>query len=532
MRIQFKNVGFFLLILIIGAVGFSSCTNETWDDHYSIDKQIVSDKNLWEVISTHPELKTFTWALKQTGYDQKLMGDQMYTVWAPLDAATANIDTTDKNIDNLKLAKEYIENHISLYSYSASGTANNKINLLNKKVSIFELIGTDFMFGDTKLVQKNMVTTNGILHVTSERLLFFDNIWELLAKDPRLDSIKSYLYSFDEIIFDENNSIPGDVNEEGETVYLDSAIINSNKMFRILGRLTVEDSSYTAIWPTNAAWIKAYETTKEYFRYAATEQYTADTLQSNNTKLAMVRNLVYSNNMQIRPDTIVTTTRDTFSNPGYLFEGAEMITASNGKAYITDDLKFRHYESWNKEIRVEAEKSKGRVKTYSDIEERTYYGKEFESISGRKYIEVNATTTSIDPTVSFEIPNTLSGKLNEDGTLAYGARYNVYCVFVPEVIKKTPENAKANKVEFAISYLDNNLRKKEITYNNNKENFVSSKFEMTTILVASDVTFPFSEYGLENSSVTFKVKSKVSRNETVEFTKDLLIDCIILEPVQ
>ena len=534
MKKQFNNIGFFLLVLLSTAFLFSSCENETWNEHYSEDAELVSDQTLWDVIRTNPNLKKFAWALKKTGYDKNLSNSQMYTVWAPVDSAsTNNIDTTNNSVDNIILTKEYVKNHISRYKYSASGIKSAKITLLNNKVTTFGMKGSDYYFADNRILSKNLVASNGLLHVIGRKLPFFDNLWEYLSKDTRLDSIRTYLYSFDKITFDPVRSTPGDVNEDGETVYIDSVLYNSNKMFSLLGKLEREDSTYTAIWPTNAAWKTSYQKIKEYYRYysTASTKYTADTLQRNYTRLALVQDLVFSNTIQKNPnDSLVSTAKNVFYNPQTLIAGSQKVTASNGVAYITDELKYNHWQSWNKKILVEAEKSKGRTNTWSNLYERTYSGNTYAAISGKKYIEVISSTTSVNPTVQFEIPDILSGKMNPDKTIAYGAAYNVYCVFVPHSIRTA--SPKPNKVKFSILYNGETGKVVTVNYDNNGLSYTTDKNQLTKVLIASNVTFPFSEKGLDSYSVKVKVNSNVSAKETVEFTRDLLIDCVILEPVQ
>jgi hypothetical protein len=71
-----------------------------------------------------------------------------------------------------------------------------------------------------------------------------------------------------------------------------------------------------------------------------------------------------------------------------------------------------------------------------------------------------------------------------------------------------------------------------VDYTNNGLSYTTDKNKITKVLIASNVTFPFCEKGLDTYSVKVKVSSNVTAKETVEFTRDLLIDCIILEPVQ
>ena len=532
MKIQFKNIGFSLLILLAGAVSFNSCDNENWIDHYSADANIVSNQTLWDLIQTNPNLKKFTWALKKTGYDKFLSNAQMHTVWAPVDSALNNIDTTNTSIDSVVILKEYVENHISRFKYSATGDVKQKILLLNKKVTNFGPMGTEFFFADNILLTKNTVANNGLLHTIGQKVPFFDNLWEYLVRDPRLDSIRTYLYSFDKISFDPSRSTPGDINSNGETVYLDSVLYNSNKMFYILGNMDREDSTYTVIWPTNAAWINSYSKIKDYYRYYSTPttKITADTLQRNYTRLALVQDLVFSKTMQPNPnDSLVSTAMNVFFNPQSLYAGAEKKIASNGVAYITNELKYNHWQSWNQKRLIEAEWSKGRINTWSSLFDRNYTGNEFSEISGKRYIEVISSNTSTNPTVQFEIPNILSGALNADSTIAYGAAYNIYCVVLPMSMKSlTP---KPNKLNFSIIYMNDKGKSTTVNYDNKTLSYITNKDKITKVLIASKVTFPFCEYGLDTYSVKVKVSSNVKSTETVNFTRDLLIDCIILEPV-
>ena len=235
--------------------------------------------------------------------------------------------------------------------------------------------------------------------------------------------------------------------------------------------------------------------------------------------------------MQKSPnDSLVSTAKNVFYNPNTLVAGAQKVTASNGVSYITNELKYNHWQSWNQKILVEAEKSKGRTNTWSNLYERTYSGNTFEGISGKKYVEVISSTTSVNPTIQFEIPNILSGKLNADKTIAYGAAYNIYCVFVPMSLKMT--SPKPNKVKFSVLYNGETGKVVTVDYTNNGLSYTTDKNKITKVLIASNVTFPFCEKGLDTYSVKVKVSSNVTAKETVEFTRDLLIDCIILEPVQ
>ena len=50
-----------------------SC-NDEWEQHYTAKNDFVSDKTLWDAISTNPDLTIFSQLLKENGYDKILSG--------------------------------------------------------------------------------------------------------------------------------------------------------------------------------------------------------------------------------------------------------------------------------------------------------------------------------------------------------------------------------------------------------------------------------------------------------------------------
>ena len=529
MKIKYINIG--LLFIFFVSVLFTACENEKWNEHYNVNPAVVSDKNLWETIKSNPEYSIFAWAIKKTGYDKMLSSSQMFTIWLPDNTAASHIDTTNTDIDTEMLLREFVQNHIARFTFTASVTKNISVLLTNKKVLTFEFQNSEYLIDDIRLKNKNIIAKNGIIHVTENTIPFFSNLWEYMSRDQELDSLKNFMFSYNKIFFDESKSIPGDVNEFGETVYLDSVIYNYNTMFKIMGAINDEDSTYSVVFPTNEAWVKAYENIKGYYNFFSTAEtkITADTLQRKYTLRALTQDLVFSHaNQQMDADTLISTNRNKFYKP--FNQAYKSVPASNGIIYLTNELKYNSWESWNKEIRIEAERSTGRSNTWSSLFERTYNDIEF-LVSNKRFIEVTPTTSSVNPTVSFEIPNTLSGVLNPDSSIMNGTAYNVYCVFVPNKVKTSA--AKPNKVSFTLTYQSSDRgRIVNVTYSNKGNGYITDSENMTKVLIAPKVVFPFSEYGFDIPNVKLKVNSLVSSKETVTYTRDMLIDCIIFEPVR
>lgn len=533
MKMQFKLTRFILLLFVGSSVLFVSCKSDNWTEHYSINEELVPGQNLWEMIQQDPTTTKFAWAVRKTGYDKVLSGSQMYTVWAPSDSSAQNIDTTDASLTDAFLLKNYVQNHISRFSYPASGTSPQRIELLNKKVILFNQIGGDYLIGTNPLTQKNMLTSNGLLHHIGNKIPFSGNIWELMDSETGLDSLRTFFHSYDRIVFDASRSIPGpDLSEDGRTIYIDSVTYNYNSLFYSLGELNNEDSTYSVLLPNNTAWINAYEKIKEFYRYhyfstSQSSKYNADTLQRQATMINLVKDLIFRDKQVPLQDSLVSTTGNYFQNP---FSGAvRTVGASNGSIHIVDSLPFKSWQSWNKEIRVEAERTTGRINTSSLVYERNYTDTSF-MVSKNKYLDVSSSESSVNPTVTFDIPHTLSGKLNPDSTVQYGAAYNIYCVFAPNSLNST--TPLPCKVYFTIYSKQTNGLIKNQNFTNKSTNFITSTDKMTKVLVCEKFVFPVSEYGMEIPNVKLKVVSNVNSAQMKTYSRDMLLDCIILEPVQ
>jgi uncharacterized surface protein with fasciclin (FAS1) repeats len=511
--INMKNKILILTQGLLLAILLTACTDDTWNKHYQADPALVSDKNLWTTIESTAELGTFAGILKMYGYDKMLSQSQAYTIFAPNNDALAALDTS-----NMDVPIELIENHVTRYIIPASGYEPVFIRMLNKKRIVFAYQGDSYFFGLAPFASptKSIVASNGIIHVLDNYETFFPNIWEFLAQRTDLDSIKNYLYSFNEIIFDEEASIPGSV-INGKLTYLDSVFINSNTLLTRLGSINLEDSSYTMLVPNNTAWTEAYNRIKNDFIYYNAKAPVADSLQRANTCFALMQDLIFSNTIQTSPlDSMVSTSDNTFYYPQYLFNGAEKITTSNGSVYITGELKYKAYESWHRKIIVEAERTLGRENTLSTVSIRL--AEDLISVSNGMYLQVSPTSTSGNPTVMFEIPNTLS------------STYNIYCVFVPGTVNNPDAvGLKPCKVYFNLNYANSSgtITQQRFPASGAIE---TNPYIMDTVLVASDFKFPTANYGEEIVTVTLKVFSNVLRSETTSYSRELLLDCILLEP--
>lgn len=509
------------------------CTD--WDDHYDVENQKVqADKTLWEEIESRPQLAEYKTLLEQYGYKEMLNGTQMYTVFAPAGA----IDI--EGLSGEKIRTEVLENHIARFVYSANNATNDKeVITLNSKSVLFTRSGEGYTFGENKLTEEyNIIAKNGVLHVIEGQQKFFHNIWEYLTTDARFDSICNYLYSFNEDYLDEDKSVKGEINAEGKQEYLDSVIVSYNQMLSYLGQLNNEDSTYTMIVPTNEAWKEAYERIETYFQYPNDLiKGKKDSLQAYFTKQAMVRDLVFSHTVQnSMTDSLVSTTKGVFYNPfeTILSEYADWDQAekcSNGFVFVVDELKHKPWESWHKEIKVEAEDLRTLVEDKT-VQRKIFYNKLgsndtlYTKVSGGTYLEMQPTESN--PTkynIAFNIGNTLSS----------GA-YKLKIVFLPQKLATTKnENPLSNlfSVDYSATADNGKLVHKGVSVPLTNDPFiidtVSVLFEKPeTGELYDEIILDKCMYGQDKEGMSIEIKNENSDGYSTTY----LIDCIILEPVK
>jgi hypothetical protein len=521
--------------LTLAGIGLfiASCTDK-WEDHYVTQPATMDGtQTIAEYIGSQPDLSVFAQMLTISGYDSILSAPQTFTVWAPANAALSNI-----NLQDGELVRNMVMNHISRFSYPTSNLSSKVIYMLDKKFITFNRGDGNFKFGGIDLISEksNIALANGIVHHINGFVPYKDNLWEYILKANELDSLRNFLNSQSEYIFDSKNSVEIGTNEFGQAIY-DSVITFSNPILDKIGYLHLEDSVYSAILPDNKAWKDAYDKVKSNYKTLAVDG--GAPRQRYLSQLALVRNLVFRNEIVAVEglDSLVSTTGSKFMNPAYLFTNATPVSLSNGIGFVTDSLRYKAAESWQQPIVLEAENSNyGRSYQYANLFVRSSLGSSLDGqVSESKYLLVEPTTVSNNTmsSVTFPIPNTLSGK------------YNVYCVLVPGTIVEGAA-PKANKVKFYLSYLNNSgtqINDAPI----DAANKISTPGRVAAIFTSEDATiskmfvtqveFPYCNILEENDpssmiTIKLKVENATRITETVRFNRSLRIDYILLEPAQ
>jgi len=526
-----KNIFFalpFILLLV------TACS-DAWDEHYRQNTGGRSDQNLYQLIRSDAQLSTFADMLESTGYDTLLSKPVTYTVWAPvnsrvLDSIAALNDAT-KNLD-------IVLNHISRFAYNTSGLNASTIFMLNRKFVNFKRQGSDFLFGGQALIadRSGIAAANGILHSLSTPVPYMLNLWEFILKAPGLDSLRSFLDANSVYAFDPKASVEIGTNEFGQSVY-DSVITFSNPILEKIGHLHLEDSVYSVLLPDNKAWRSAYQLISRNYKTQVKDGGTI--MQRKLTREAIVNNLVFRIQDADKQDSIVSTSGNVFRNPERLFTRATKNILSNGTAWITDSLRFNPSESWQRPIIMEAENSDyGRSFLFANLFVRSGLGTPFNNqVSDTRYLLIESTTvTTTQPaSVTFPIPNVLSG------------RYRIFCVLLPSSIVSaadlrpyrmrfylTHTNSSGIMVENAPIGSANQL----LATNRTAHIFTSTGGSVAKMFV-TEIEFPFSNIytpGAASSTITtrLRVENAVTTVEEIQNRGDrkMRIDYIILEPVK
>lgn len=509
----------FLLAALFVSFMMYSCKEE-WNEHYD-RSQTLPDQNLYELIKENSSLSKFAQLVKVAGYDTLLVSTQTFTVWAPGNEAIADIDETD--IEQVRLL---VSNHIARSNHSTAEPDSKIIRMINGKVYYYSH-QDGLAFGGSNLTSKDQLARNGILHTLNKQIVYAHNIFEYITTQGNTTKISAFISKY--------------ITEIKEEQGYDTITTWYNPLledrFYGLGNVAAEDSVFTMIIPTDAAWDAAYKRISPYFNAYNADADLADSIQKVQTSLAIINDLIYRERIENPADhsTLTSTSGSLIKDVKGLFQGANRVNASNGFIYLTDEVRYDNTETWNKPIPVECEYQEGRLTgSYTSIYTRTVSaGSPITDISGSRYIEVQPTNTSAQPFVVFDIPDVLSGK------------YDIYADFIPAAIDGESFANDSTRLSFWVTYMNTlgKMQDKKIT----SDDFVTSGTRKTRIKIASEFEFPISNYYDrlwmldEENSVQWQevtTKLRILTNVTAKevnnsiLTRRFRVDRIVFEPVR
>ena len=565
-------------VLIVASVVLSSCESDVWKDHYSYKSDTgdavssigATIKDMGD--NGNVDAKYFVETLKNTyvykgnkktlvTYWDLLTDDQFFTVWLPTKIdETVWLKYAKRNKtpeENIEVGRDFILNHVARFKHSVGTRTYERIKMMNDKSYIADHAKTFHTVGYNRT---NIRCTNGLLHVLDNYVPYSPNIYDYLTSNTVYKSFNGNEYRYDNIIgkwidsftvitLDPNKSIPGDIDiETGEKTWLDSVVITSNELLNGLKSfINVEDSNYAVVLPSPELWNIVYDSVKEYFSYAsgydgANPVMTREdsTLQRKYTRLSMLTDAFFNLNTQKnggRDSVTSTLFRKIDIQDGYpyhiyykpyddeekgLFNKAHCIDSvicSNGKIYIRDNWPYSDAVFF-KPIKIEAEDL-----TYnSDFSKATpltisYQDKRVRVVQLKK----NGQGYEMD----FGIPNNLKGK------------YNLKVVFFP----KTNTNIPGTLVHMSVQYVTGNVltvvldpleryKKPNGRYaTRSKIDTIGVNMDKPDTVTVGPFELPDCNYKARLPKAQLKIKSMINDQNSSNFSDELWLDCIMLEPV-
>ena len=519
-------------LLCCGATAVTTGCAE-WNDHYEEgDATAGSSLTLWQQLQANPQLSDFCEVLKETkvfrmhkktpvSYADLLNGGQSFTVVAPVNGSFDKaqlLQQVQTNQGDSVVEKSFVQNHIAR-SLSSMKNVPYYVRLLNSKRADF----ADGKIEGVTLTSPNIHAKNGVLHVATEPLPYRRSIYETLCDDADFQAIGAALRTFEEDYFDADASVYNGI-IEGERIYVDSVVIERNRILEKIGYLNREDSTYWVVAPSAAGWQKAYEEASKYFVYDAKVQ-RADSLQRLYTTRALLDDAIYNMTLQKSvEDSLISEQYDRHHpewhcfykpfEPGGILYGAEKLTCSNGAVYRQPEWPFTPEQTYFKELWSEGESTA--LITYE--KDCTYNSRraDADSISEGAYLRIVPRTSTSNWQLTFRVDNTLSGD------------YDVCAIILPKTIVDLNANMNPTKFKAFISYADEKGEMQEFNCDNTV--FQNDPTRVDTIVLAEAFHFPACNYAQTDIKVTVRLQCNIMARESSRFNRELYLDCIYLRP--
>lgn len=511
----------------------SLCGCADWDDHYESGDVSGSSVTLWQQLKENPQLSDFSQVLEQTkvfrmhkkmpvSYADLLMGGQAFTVVAPVNG-TFNRDSllqlVQTNQGDSLVERFFVLNHLSRSLRSVTSGNSNMLMLNSKYVEV----GPGSIEG-VQVINPNNHAKNGVLHVTEGPLPYRYSLYEMLSAKDELSLIGKCLRQYEEDYFDADRSVSSGI-IEGVPVYVDSVVIERNRLLERIGYLNAEDSTYLMVVPGNEGWQKAWDVASKYFVYDQ-KVLKRDSMQHYWTSRALLDDAIFNLNSQKSVNDSLTSVQYSRSTPEYnvfyrpfdsggIMDGARHEICSNGDLYVAQEWPFTPENTYFKELWSEAENS------YLITSEKdcTYNIRHLasDSISKGGYLHVVPRTATANWDLTYRVNNTLSGD------------YDVCVIVLPRTIdNQVNPNMKPCKFKATINYVDS--LGNEQSFNCGNVQFKTNPEKVDTVVVAENFHFPACNFDQNDIKVSVKVTCSILARETSSYSREMYLDCIYLRP--
>jgi len=536
--------------MAVSAIAALTACSDKWDDHYT-DAGGTAEGTVWEAIEAQSDLSNFARVAKACGYDKILGGSQNMSVFAPTDNALSQQEADElisqyqaeknngvKDDDN-KVLKQFLRNHISLYSHPVSSLSNDSITMMNGKYAVL----TQTTVGDMPLKQSNILKGNGMLFTIDGKIPYYPNVFEYTEQDNDIDSVYNFLKQYNRYVFEPSLSVPGNI-VDGKTEYLDSVTIFHNSILTDIGYINREDSTYWMLAPTNSEWNRLTQEYDNYFVYDRSVS-KRDSLQYVNSRYYLLGSGIFNANENPNIeniDTIYSTLagsralaryRDNTdyhyytypypSAPGGIFDGAVPVELSNGRVLKTSDYRIDKFQTFAQSNFVHAALTMNQDTILNAEDPLTlrmvlpnnqFYNK----ISNNTFAEIVPENSGVNPQVTFKF----SGLLSNMG-------YDIYAVFVPAIAYDAQANDEQRLPCRFLSYITyNDINGKPVT-SRIPGTFETTPNEIDSVKILSDYKFPTCYMGT-NKYVKLRIQSAVGNSQTSKYSRTMRIAGFYIKP--
>ena len=579
-----------------GLVAMYSCT-DTWDEHY--ETPVSLNYNGTTLQALEEKTPDFAKVVKAYGYDRELSSDNIYTIWAPQDFDISQyVDENGNAIeDSAEVVKQFIKNHIARYARSYNGK-DQAFNLMNEKRGG---MSADGKFGSSDIVENNIACKNGVLHIIATQNPYSYNLFELIAKqfkddtDEGKDTLSLYTFLYDPKVnkdsLIEDKSVSRGVDENGDKIWVDSFVMRNNTVLKnVDAKLYEEDSNFIAIIPTTRAWTERYKIAESLLKFNPYEdervEGSCDSLQRHYANMFAMTDLYFNKNANEHwQDSLKSTTYSSwvwYENIYYskepknmpedkeindiLAKCGEPIECSNGQGYIVDEYPMTEFEQFFKKIKISASSASinkdldknGKAQFTKNANENfrnyasTFYSTIIDTVENvvldrknidYRYVDIVPSSGSVNPTVGFDIPNTLSGT------------YDIYLVTCPIWLNSDYNNIPDSLLDTRPyrfytyiyergddgDYPSSGLRlKNPVLDEDGKEtNYfttIDTLYDAEGHRIVNDTTFigthtfNYAYYGRNDEGVIIQFQSQSTSKLTKDYSREMLISSIILKP--
>lgn len=545
------------VLLAAALVVLGSC-KDTWNEHYSF-KETESKYPVAKIAETLGDISGFSnfyTALRTTKMCDKhgvplnmtyldlLMEDQFITVWAVSDAAIQDwslYTKSDKSAaEHKEVGEKFLENQIARFKHSIGSDTVSVVMLNGKNYKMMpDNIGGQAYHGD----DINIRCSNGVLHCIDGSMEFLPNLYEYLTTAPEYkDIFGDWFKSFTIEELDPYESVAMGLNEDGEIVYVDSVMYESNRLMNTYGRILAEDSTYAIVMPTPELWQTVYDRISKSFEYGE-KNLNNDSLQQFYTRTMMMADMFYNMNPKVQhylPDSVLSTLYRASENRSEgrayhifghpyasdgLFGGSVgSVKCSNGIIYFIDKWPFADTLSYLRPIKLEAESYSG-LAEFKAIQQSI----QFEDMDNPIQVMRISQEGIKNWNCSMYIYDNLKGKYNVKMVLAPNAVDRKPNYLHPKVTYIMPDGTEnvlvdsARMVSIEISpgmYIDQRV----LYYAVNDMN------KLDTIDIGT-IDVPFCNYDMPQARLYVNLTSGVNERNSSNYSSEMWLDCIILDPI-